>query len=294
MHLVSFSGPRGDEWGVLLPEAGVIAMVRAAAPELPPTLLGLIRAGGQALERVRAVLGQAPCIDAAAVRLRAPIPEPPRDLICVGKNYREHAREFDASGYDASAREEIPEAPVVFTKATTTVIGPGDPIPASQDPTGTVDYEGELAVVIGRGGRGIRREDAYAHVFGYTIVNDVTSRALQRRHRQWFIGKSLDGFGPMGPALVTADAVGDPARLRLITEVDGEVRQDASVGDLIFDIPTLIETISRHVSLVPGDIIATGTPAGVGIGFDPPRFLRPGSRVRITVEPIGTLDNPVT
>jgi 2-keto-4-pentenoate hydratase/2-oxohepta-3-ene-1,7-dioic acid hydratase in catechol pathway len=226
----------------------------------------------------------------AQATLLAPIPRPARNLFCVGKNYRDHAREVQSSIVTADA---VPELPIIFTKATTTVIGPGAPIPASLDPTASVDYEGELAVVIGRGGRGIARADAMRHVYGYTIVNDVTSRRLQKQHQQWFLGKSLDGFGPLGPAIVTADEVPDVGALRVRTTVNGELRQDGRVADLIFDIPALIETLARAMTLEPGDLIATGTPAGVGMGFTPPRFLKPGDVVAVTVEPIGTLENPV-
>jgi 2-keto-4-pentenoate hydratase/2-oxohepta-3-ene-1,7-dioic acid hydratase in catechol pathway len=173
------------------------------------------------------------------------------------------------------------------------VIGPGDPIPGSSDTTQSVDYEGELTVVIGKRARGVKKADAYDYVFGYTIINDVTSRTLQHAHKQWFLGKNLDGFCPMGPCLVTADEVPDATQLRLETRVNGEVRQDAAVSDLIFDIPTLIETISATMTLEPGDLIATGTPVGVGIGFKPPKYLKAGDTVSVTVEPIGTLTNPV-
>jgi 2-keto-4-pentenoate hydratase/2-oxohepta-3-ene-1,7-dioic acid hydratase in catechol pathway len=173
------------------------------------------------------------------------------------------------------------------------VIGPGVPIKASADWTGSVDYEVELAVVIGVGGRQIKKADAYAHVFGYTIINDVTSRTLQHRHKQWFLGKNFDTFCPMGPCLVTADEIADVTRLVVSTRLNGEERQRAVVKDLIFDIPTLIETLSAVMTLEPGDIIATGTPAGVGIGFNPPRFMKPGDRVAVEISGIGVLENPV-
>ncbi|QWA11457.1 fumarylacetoacetate hydrolase family protein [Sodalis ligni] len=227
------------------------------------------------------------------VQLLAPIPRPARNILCVGKNYHQHAVEFQASGFDASASENTPEFPVIFTKAPSSVIGPEMAIPAYLDYSESTDYEGELAVVIGRGGRNIAKADALTHVFGYTIVNDVTSRTLQQTHRQWFLGKSLDGYCPMGPAIVTADEIPAPEQLQLKTWVNGELRQHAGVADLIFDIPTLIETISRTMSLESGDIIATGTCAGVGIGFTPPRFLRHGDRVEIEIQPIGRLVNPV-
>ncbi|TKI07154.1 fumarylacetoacetate hydrolase family protein [Martelella alba] len=227
------------------------------------------------------------------VQLLAPIPRPARNIFCVGKNYREHAKEFQASGFDASANENTPALPVIFTKAPSSVIGPGMTIPAYLDYSDSTDYEGELAVVIGRGGRHIARAEAMAHVFGYTIINDVTARTLQQAHRQWFLGKSLDGYCPMGPALVTADEIPSPEQLQLRTWVNGELRQNASVADLLFDIPTLIETLSRTMSLESGDIIATGTCAGVGIGFNPPKFLTHGDQVDIEILPIGRLGNPV-
>jgi 2-keto-4-pentenoate hydratase/2-oxohepta-3-ene-1,7-dioic acid hydratase in catechol pathway len=227
------------------------------------------------------------------VTMLAPIPRPARNVFCVGKNYHEHAHEFATSGFDATAKEVVPEAPVIFTKPPSAVIGPNQPIPSHLDPTNSVDYEGELTVVIGRGGRGISKADALQHVFGYTIINDVTARTLQHKHRQWFIGKGFDGFCPMGPVILTADEVPDPRTLRLRTHVNGEKRQEATVADLIFDIPTLIETLSAGMTLEPGDLIATGTPVGVGLGFKPPRFLKAGDRVRIEVDGIGTLENPV-
>jgi 2-keto-4-pentenoate hydratase/2-oxohepta-3-ene-1,7-dioic acid hydratase in catechol pathway len=227
------------------------------------------------------------------VELLAPIPEPRRDIYCVGKNYVEHAAEFHSSGFDSSGKEEVPSAPVIFTKAMTSVIGPGAAIRSSLDPTGSLDYEGELTIVIGRKCFGVSKADAFDVIFGYTIINDATSRDLQKKHNQWVIGKSIDTFCPMGPAIVTADEVGDVRELDLETRVNGEVRQKASVANLIFDIPTLIETMSATMTLLPGDLIATGTPAGVGIGFDPPRYLKPGDEVSIEISRIGELTNPV-
>lgn len=264
----------------------------AANPALSGGNMPALIAGGEAMLRhARAAAERAPVVEDAV--LCAPIPRPAKNVFCVGKNYREHAAEFAGSGFDASAKEVVPEAPVVFSKPPTSVIGPGAPIPAHLDPTGSVDYEGELAVVVGRGGRGIRRAEALSHVFGYTVVNDVTARTLQHRHRQWILGKGLDGFCPMGPAILTADEVPDQGALRLRTWVNGELRQDAPVADLIFDVPTLIEAISAGITLEAGDVIATGTPAGVGIGFTPPRFLTVGDVVRSEVTGIGALENPV-
>lgn len=232
-------------------------------------------------------------IPLADARLLAPIPEPRRDIFCVGKNYFAHAAEFHSSGFDSSSTEEIPQVPIIFTKATTSVVGPGEVVRGSLDWTQTVDYEGELGVVIGKRAAGVSREDALQHVFGYVALNDVTSRQLQRHHGQWVIGKGIDTFCPMGPFLATTDEVGDVTELRLQTEVNGEVRQDAKVSDLIFDIPSLIETLSRTMTLLPGDIIATGTPAGVGIGFEPPKYLQEGDRMTVRITELGELTNTI-
>ena len=229
----------------------------------------------------------------ADVRLLSPIPAPRGAIYCVGKNYYAHADEFHGSGFDSSSKEAVPAHPVIFTKPQGSVVGPGVPVKAALDHTNTVDYEGELGVVIGKDAFQVTKADAYQHVLGYVIINDVTSRELQRRHGQWIVGKGLDTFCPMGPWLVTADEAGDPAAMELMTEINGEVRQKASVSDLIFDIPTLIETMSRTMTLRAGDIIATGTAAGVGIGFTPPRYLKSGDTMRVTITGLGSLDNPV-
>lgn len=232
-------------------------------------------------------------VDTADVTLLPPIPEPRRDIFCVGKNYYAHAAEFHSSGFDSGAKEEVPSAPVIFTKATTSVIGPDAVVMGSYDPTGTVDYEGELAVVIGRRAFQVDKDMAMDHVFGYVIVNDVTSRELQRHHNQWVIGKGIDTFCPMGPWIATADEIGEIDELELVTRVNGEVRQKASVSNLIFDIPTLIETMSRTMTLLPGDIIATGTPVGVGIGFKPPKYLVKGDRMSVSITGLGELSNTI-
>lgn len=223
------------------------------------------------------------------VQLLAPV-RPRKNVFAIGRNYVAHLGEV--SGLKAGA-ETLPDHPIVFTKPPTSLIGPGAAIESSNDPTGTTDYEGELGVVIGPGGRNIAFESAWDHVFGYTIINDVTARGLQKRHIQWFVGKAVDTYCPMGPWIVTADAIGDVTRLEVRTEVNGELRQHGRVADLIFDIPTLIATLSEVITLEPGDVIATGTPAGVGAGFEPPRYLQPGDVVSITIDGIGTLTNPV-
>jgi 2-keto-4-pentenoate hydratase/2-oxohepta-3-ene-1,7-dioic acid hydratase in catechol pathway len=291
MRLVTFQDSEGARVGALVGD-GEIVDLAAADASIPRNMLDLI-ASGTSLESLGRAVRGAPRMRVENVTLKAPLPRPPRNLFCVGKNYHAHAKEFAHSGYDASAKEVVPEVPVIFSKPPSAVIGPREPIPSYLDPTSSVDYEGELTIVVGKGGRGIGRSDALSHVFGYTIINDVTARTLQERHRQWLLGKGIDGFCPMGPAILTSDEVPDPTALELRTWVNGELRQEAPVSDLIFDIPTLIETISARITLEPGDLIATGTPAGVGLGFKPPKFLKPGDVVRIEVTGIGALENPV-
>ena len=227
------------------------------------------------------------------VRLAAPVPRPHRNIFCVGKNYYEHAHEFAASGFDSSAAKgAVPDAPIVFSKLPETVVPCGAPIKIDAAVTSAVDYEAELAVIIGKTGRNIAPADALDYVWGYSIVNDVTARDLQGRHSQWLIGKSQDSFCPMGPWAVTADEI-DLSDTPVRCWVNDELRQDSNTSLLIFDVPTIIAAISNGITLQPGDVIATGTPAGVGIGFDPPRYLTPGDRVRIEIGGIGVLENPV-
>jgi 2-keto-4-pentenoate hydratase/2-oxohepta-3-ene-1,7-dioic acid hydratase in catechol pathway len=225
-----------------------------------------------------------------AVRLEAPLPAQRRNLWCVGRNYHAHAKELAASVFKNNNAD--PQAwPIVFTKVPECVIGPVDDV-RLPDPaiSAQIDYEAELAVVIGTGGKNIAREDAMRHVFGYTVVNDVTARDVQMRHQQWDMGKSFDTFCPMGPWIVTADEL-DGTRTRVRCWVNGELRQDGPTENMIFDIPTLIETISRGITLYPGDVIATGTPAGVGMGLTPPRYIQQGDVIRIEIDGIGSIEN---
>jgi 2-keto-4-pentenoate hydratase/2-oxohepta-3-ene-1,7-dioic acid hydratase in catechol pathway len=229
------------------------------------------------------------------VVIEAPVKNPPRNIMCVGKNYRAHAHEFANSGFDTSAgsaAEAIPQHPIIFSKPQTSISGPQADIPMFAGLDTSMDYEAELAVIIGKGGRNIKREDAMDHVFGYTIVNDVTARDLQSKHKQWLLGKGIDGFCPMGPWVVTRDELQEDT-MRVSCRVNGELRQDSKTDALIFDIPTLIETISLSTALVPGDIIATGTPEGVGIGFNPPKFLQEGDVVECEISGIGIIRNTV-
>ena len=223
--------------------------------------------------------------------LEAPIPRPRRNIYCVGKNYHEHAEEFAASGFDSSAREgAVPKHPIIFSKVPDCVVAHRDPVRIDRKVSETIDYEAELGVIIGKGGRGIKATDALDHVFGYTIINDVTARDLQGLYSQWLIGKSQDTFCPMGPWAVTRDEI-DLQDTTIRCWINRELRQSANTRDLIFDVPTIIQTISAGVTMMPGDVIATGTPAGVGIGFKPPKYLVPGDVARIEISGIGVLEN---
>ncbi|NML42522.1 fumarylacetoacetate hydrolase family protein [Ramlibacter sp. G-1-2-2] len=226
----------------------------------------------------------------ASVKLEAPIPLPRRNVWCVGRNYHAHAKELAASVFKDNAAN-VQEWPIVFTKVPETVTGPSDTVALPGAAVSSqIDYEAELVVVIGRGGKNIAKADAMKHIFGYTICNDVTARDVQMRHQQWDMGKSFDTFCPMGPWIVTADAM-DGRHTHVRCWVNGELRQDAPTENMIFDIPTLIETVSRGITLLPGDLIATGTAAGVGMGFKPPRYLNAGDVVRIEIEGIGSIEN---
>ena len=223
----------------------------------------------------------------------APLPRPRRNVFCVGKNYHDHAHEFASSGFDSSAAQSaVPEHPIVFSKVPESVIGAGAFIEFDPAVSSAIDYEVELAVIIGKPGRGISRENALDHVWGYTIVNDVTARDLQGRYSQWLVGKSQDTFCPMGPVAVSRDDI-DLGNCSVQTWVNDELRQDSNTGLLIFDVPTIIQTISEGVTLLSGDVIATGTPAGVGIGFKPPKYMTDGDVVRCEIAGIGQLQNTV-
>jgi 2-keto-4-pentenoate hydratase/2-oxohepta-3-ene-1,7-dioic acid hydratase in catechol pathway len=228
------------------------------------------------------------------VELLAPIPRPRRNVFCVGKNYHAHAKEFAGSGFDSSAKShgDIPAEPIFFTKVPETVIGHNADIVFPRDISTAIDYECELGVIIGQGGKGITQADAMNHVWGYTIINDVTARDWQSRHQQWMLGKSFDTFCPMGPWIVTADEL-DGRNIDIRLWVNGEKRQEANTKDFIFDIPKMIETLSAGITIYPGDVIATGTPVGVGIGFKPPKYLQPGDVVRLEIDGIGVLENKV-
>jgi 2-keto-4-pentenoate hydratase/2-oxohepta-3-ene-1,7-dioic acid hydratase in catechol pathway len=293
MKLVRFLSGQEAELGVLTSDGSrVVPLAREKGWWPGSDMTGLISDWSAELrDRLGEAARSGDGLDVGAVRLLAPLAPLRRNVFCVGKNYAEHVAEIERSGF-VSSNQGPPPKPAIFTKATTAVIGPGDPIPAHADLTRALDYEGELAVVIGVGGSRIPAESALDHVFGFTILNDVTARDLQRDHQQWFIGKSLDGFCPMGPSITTRDEV-DGSRLDVRCWVNGELRQDSNTSQLITGIPALIATISAGITLLPGDVIATGTPQGVGAGFDPPRFLGPGDEVAIEISGLGRLLNRV-
>lgn len=277
------------------PVAGLIQSDRfipffeASNGKLPKTMLQAIQLGDQLIHSANELLQtdlDKVSLPLDSLQLAAPIPKPQKNIFCVGKNYAAHAIEL-------GSEEDIPKAPIFFSKTPTTVIGPNEKIPRHKNVTDALDYEGELAVVIGKTGYAISEEDAFDYVFGYTIINDVTARDLQNRHIQYLLGKSLDGTCPMGPFIVHKSQIPDPHQLQIETKVNGEVRQKASTNQMIFNIPTLISTLSQGMTLEAGDIIATGTPAGVGMGFQPPKYLHSGDRIEITVEGIGTLINTI-
>jgi 2-keto-4-pentenoate hydratase/2-oxohepta-3-ene-1,7-dioic acid hydratase in catechol pathway len=295
MHFVTFVKNNKTNVGIIESNDTLIDL-SFYSPEIPNDLNQIIESNS--LEKIKNIKKNPKAesiVNNKDVTILAPIPVPRRDIICVGLNYHDHAKEFQSSGYDTNtSKKAAPDHPIIFTKATTSVIGSGESIPSKNDPTNSIDYEGELGLVIGKRSRNIKKADAYGIIFGYTIINDVTARDLQNLHKQWFLGKSPDGFCPMGPSIVTADEIPDATKLKLVTKVNGEVRQDAVVSDLIFDIPTLIETITSTMTLIPGDIIATGTPVGVGIGFNPPKFMKSGDKVSVAISGLGELNNNVS
>jgi 2-keto-4-pentenoate hydratase/2-oxohepta-3-ene-1,7-dioic acid hydratase in catechol pathway len=300
LRLLTFRDAEGERIGVERDER-ILDLTRAAALAGQPantnelrSMLELITGGERALTRVHALVASSPSdveLSMEAVEILAPIPRPRKNIFCLGRNYAEHA----AESLRAIGREvQLPEFPNIFTKAVTSVNGPYGDIPYDETVTTKLDWEVELAVVIGRGGRHIAKAEALAYVWGYTIINDVSARDVQNRSGvQWFLGKSLDGACPMGPVIVTADDMLDPTRLRLTCSVNGVLKQDDVAGSMLFDIPTIIETLSHILTLEPGDVIATGTPAGVGFARTPPEFLYPGDVVESSIASIGTLRNRV-
>jgi 2-keto-4-pentenoate hydratase/2-oxohepta-3-ene-1,7-dioic acid hydratase in catechol pathway len=298
MRYVTYSlpGEPGTRLGIVRGETVVDAKSAVAGGwpgSCPETLLDLIDRGPEAWQRMAGLLDRDPPAETyglADVRLHAPIPRPRKNIFCLGQNYASHAREA-ARARDRPFR--IPEAPAFFTKAPTTVNGPYDEVPWDSSVTGQLDYEAELGVIIGLKAKNILRARALDHLFGYTIVNDLSARDLQVKHLQWFKGKSLDFCCPMGPMVVTADEFGDPQAKRISLRVNGIVKQDATTADMIFPVDVTLEFLSQGMTLEPGDIIATGTPEGVGFARTPPEYLTDGDVVETEVEGIGTMRNRI-
>ncbi|MEA3279152.1 MAG: fumarylacetoacetate hydrolase family protein [Thermodesulfobacteriota bacterium] len=275
MKLIRF-GQKGKEKPGLLKESGIVDL-RAVFPDIPDIGEDFFRDGW--LEKVAQVTDSGSEMD---VRIGSPVNRPSK-IICLGKNYLEHVRE---GGFDN------PEKPLIFCKAPNAVNGPFDPVIMPKS-SGQVDWEVELAIVVGKEGKRIKNKDAFDYIAGFTIMNDVSAREAQFADSQWFRGKSFDTFAPSGPAIVTADEIVDAHNLRLTTIVDGVIMQDGNTRDMIFDIPSIIENISEDITLIPGDIISTGTPSGVGIFRDPPIVLKPGNVVECRIEKIGSIINQV-
>jgi 2-keto-4-pentenoate hydratase/2-oxohepta-3-ene-1,7-dioic acid hydratase in catechol pathway len=293
LRLVTFADAAGARPGAMLDDATLIDL-RAVGLGYAD-MQAVVEGGAAALAAIRAALGTAPAgarLALGAVQLLAPIPRPRRNVFCVGRNYMDHVAEGDRTR--GIQQSELPKFPQFFTKAPETVIGPGATIPdhVATGVTQWLDYEAELTLVIGKSGRDIARDEALSHVFGWTIANDVTGRDLQRRYGQWFKGKSLDRSCPLGPWIVPADEL-DAADLAIRLWVNGEQRQSSRTSKMIFDVKEIIHHLSIGFTLLPGDVIMTGTPEGVGYAMQPPRVLKAGDRVEIEVEGIGRLANPV-
>ncbi|MBL6454950.1 fumarylacetoacetate hydrolase family protein [Belnapia sp. T6] len=294
--LATFTDAKGTRLGAVLEDGRMLDLATAANGALAAQvtdMLTLIEAGPAALAAVRALAAAPPpgaVLPAGGWRLLAPIPRPRRNVFCVGRNYMDHVAEGDRTRGITSS--ELPKYPQFFTKAPDTVIGPDELIPPHTNTTQWLDYEVELAVIIGREGADISAEDALSHVFGWTIGNDVTGRDLQRRYGQWFKGKSLDRSCPLGPWIIPAEEL-DALNTGIRCYVNGEKRQDSHTSKMIFDVKEIIRQLSIGFTLKPGDVIISGTPEGVGYAMQPPRTLKPGDVIRCEIDGIGTLTNTV-
>jgi len=258
--------------------------------DLPVALIDFIpMATKELLLDIRQIMTENPDlgIELSHIKLLAPIPKPPRNIFCIGKNYADHAKEIK----NIPSMGEIPEYPIYFSKLPTSITGPETTILSHANITEKIDYEVELAVIIGKKGTNISKLNAEEYIFGYTIANDISARDLQKKHSQWFKGKSLDTFCPLGPWVIHKESLPLPFDIALICRVNGDVRQHSTTGNMIFDIPTIISDLSQGLTLLPGDIILTGTPAGVGFARNPPEFLKHGDVIESEIEKIGLLKN---
>jgi len=295
MKFVTFSSEGLTQPGVCIDGDVVISLTEFLSGEGlgdGATLIDLIAAGPALLAKIAAAGAELPGARFALgdVHLLAPIPRPAKNVFCVGRNYKAHVAEASAA---RGKQANLPEHPQYFSKPPTAVIGPYDDVPLHDGLTEALDYEAELGVVIGKKGVNIPREAVFDHIFGYTVINDVTARDLQKRHDRWFKGKGLDGSCPMGPWIVTADEIADPTTLEVSLTVNGDLRQKALVNEMIFDIPEIVSVLSQGLTLEPGDVIATGTPSGVGFAMKPPCLLADGDVMEVTVAGVGTLRNTV-
>ena len=282
MKLVTFLHAEKELTGALTADETAVRVLPYADMD------ALIQASRQELD---AAVQAAELLPLSEVTLLAPIPRPRQDVICLGINYHAHAEE--AARYSAEAFTKERPIPIYFSKRVTEAVAPNGFIESHPGLVERLDYEVELAVIIGKTARNVKAQDAADYIFGYTVLNDVSARLLQTTHKQWYFGKSLDGFTPIGPCITTADEIPFPPVLKISASVNGELRQDATTDLLITGIADIIEELSSGMTLLPGTIIATGTPAGVGMGFDPPKFLKAGDVVDCTIEKIGTLRNTV-
>ncbi|MCA3314427.1 MAG: fumarylacetoacetate hydrolase family protein [Roseomonas sp.] len=292
MNLITFADAAGSRAGVLLSGGRVLDLAVAMPPARD--MISIIEAGAPMLAAIRALAANPPAnavLPLAGVALQAPIPKPRRNVFCVGRNYMDHVAEGDRTR--GITNSEVPKYPQFFTKAADCVIAPGANVPTHEGVTKWLDYEVELVAIIGTAGRDIPKEKALEHVFGWTIGNDVTGRDLQRRHGQWFKGKSLDRSCPLGPVIVPASDL-NAADLAISLKLNGEQRQASRTSKMIFDVPEIIHQLSAGFTLLPGDVIMTGTPEGVGYAMQPPQTMKAGDVMELTIEGIGTLTNTIS
>ena len=300
MRLITFRRDGEPRLGAVVGDRAVdlAAVGQAAGQSVPSDMLALIDAGPSALDSIRRLVEQASSNlpDGAAfplseVQLLAPIPRPRKNVICLGLNYADHVAEGSRA---MNLNRDLPKEPVYFSKPPTVIVGQGEPVIHDERVSTKMDWEAELAVIMGRGGKRIPKDQALQYVFGYACFNDVSARDLQRaRGGQWDFGKSLDTYGPLGPWIVTADEIPDPQALNIACRVNGETKQSSNTRNMIFDVATCIADYSTAVTLEAGDVIATGTPDGVGFARNPPEFMQPGDTVEIDIERIGVLRNPI-
>lgn len=291
MRLISFKQAQEQHWGVDLGEQIFVPCRHPEWNTQIDSMLALIDAGSDALVQLKLLLKNVDashCVNAQQIEWLAPIPRPRQNVMCLGLNYKDHVEET------ATEEVKLPRSPIVFTKAANSVNGPYADIEMNPEVSSKMDWEVELAVVIGKTGMSIKEEDAMGYVFGYTVLNDVTARDRQKWHKQFFIGKSYKGTCPMGPAIVTADEIADPHNLNVISRVNGVEKQSSNTVHQIFSIANVIAVLSQGMELEAGDIIATGTPSGVGYARTPPEYLMPGDVVECEVEHIGKITNNIT